>query len=71
MLGYCAGASNIMCCEPESSLPDRCLGAGPALPASSYEFTLKNQGFPGHPGALVYIPSNFNRDSQSLVSLLK
>jgi hypothetical protein len=59
--GYCAGPSNIRCCEPPVKLPDRCYAAGgPPLMPNSYEFTLENQGFSGHPGAIVYVPSNFH-----------
>ena len=53
--GYCPGASNILCCEPASTLPERCLGSGPDLPSRTFEFTLTNQGFAGHPGALIYM----------------
>ena len=42
--GYCPGPSNILCCVPEFELPQRCLGSGPSLLPSSYEFTLNNQG---------------------------
>jgi hypothetical protein len=85
--GYCPGPSNIVCCEPMATLPDRCNGSGPALLNSSYLFTLQNQGFcfstsfftvllivhpikgfSGHPGALVYIPSNFDYSVVNLVS---
>jgi hypothetical protein len=41
------------------SVPEFCKGQGPALLPNSYLYTLKNQGFPDHPGALVYIPSTF------------
>jgi len=59
--GYCPGPNNILCCEPPIQLPERCLiSGGPPLLPNSYEFTLENQGFAGHPGALVYIPSNFH-----------
>jgi len=57
--GYCVGDSNILCCEPDAVIPDRCYGTGPELLPNSYLFTLQNQGFAGHPGALVYVPSNF------------
>ena len=43
--GYCPGPSNILCCVPNISVPERCFGSGPPLLPSSYEFTLKNQGF--------------------------
>ena len=42
--GYCPGPSSIMCCEPGAAVPDRCMGTGPSLLNSSYEFTLQNQG---------------------------
>jgi len=60
--GYCAGPSNIKCCESSIDLPERCMSAtGPDLLPGSYEFTLRNQGFnDGHSGALVYIPSTFD-----------
>jgi hypothetical protein len=61
--GYCDGPSNIKCCESGVNLPAQCLGDGPSLIANSYEYTLKTQGFEGHPGALVYIPSNFNAET--------
>ena len=38
----------------------------PALLNNSYEFTLRNQGFSGHPGALVYVPSSFDKSSSSI-----
>jgi len=58
--GYCPGGSTVLCCEAEAaSVPERCLGAGPPLLPRSYLFTLENQGFAGHPGALVYVPTNF------------
>ena len=40
--GYCPGAIEyiVLCTKPE-----RCFGSGPPLLPSSYEFTLKNQGF--------------------------
>ena len=65
-VGYCDGANNIMCCEPASVLPSECLGSAPLM-NSTYEFTLSNQGFEGHPGALVYVPSNFDFESTDLV----
>ncbi len=39
------------------------MGEGPPLLKGSYLFTLQNQGFDGHPGALVYVPSNFSLKS--------
>jgi hypothetical protein len=64
--GYCPGPSNILCCEESSGLPDRCKGSGPALLPNSYLFTLQNQGFSGHPGALVYVPTNFDKSKSQL-----
>lgn len=64
--GYCPGPSNIICCEESMNLPERCKGNGPDLLPNSYLFTLKNQGFDGHPGALVYVPSNFNKNYKKL-----
>lgn len=58
--GYCAGSTNIICCEPPSSLPSYCLSNERQYPPRSSLYTLKNQGFPNKPGALVYVPSNFN-----------
>ena len=66
--GYCQGPSNILCCVENSTVPQRCFGEGPLLIPSSYLFTLNSQGFDDHPGALVYVPSNFNR-SVNLVML--
>lgn len=62
--GYCPGGGNILCCEESINIPDRCYennGFGPALVPNSYLFTLQNQGFDGHPGALVYVPTTFDK----------
>lgn len=64
--GYCPGGTNIICCEEYNDvyIPSRCFennGFGPALVLNSYLYTLKNQGFDGHPGALVYLPSTFEK----------
>ena len=67
--GYCPGGSNILCCETGASVPERCYGAGPPLLNSSYIFTLKNQGFDGHPGALVYVPSTFDVKTSEKIQL--
>ncbi len=40
-------------CEP----PPACV---PAPPYKFHVFTLRAQGFPGHPGALVYVPTTFD-----------
>jgi hypothetical protein len=67
-VGYCPGPSNIKCCLPKADVPNECLGDGPSLPESIYEFTLDNQGFAGHPGALVYVPKSYNMSVSDLVS---
>ena len=58
--GYCPGPANILCCERPFSIPESCYGSGPQLINNSFLYTLDNQGFPGNPGALVYIPSTFD-----------
>lgn len=42
-----------------TNIPQYCYGDGPNLQPRSFLYTLKNQGFPDHPGALVYVPSTF------------
>jgi len=60
--GYCSGPSDLQCCIPELKV---CKGTGLPLLPNSYLYTLSNQGFPGHPGALVYFPTTFDSTNVS------
>jgi len=68
--GQCKGPENILCCEEETQLPKSCNNPGRPLHKNAYLLTLESQGFTGHPGALVYVPSSFRLDAQQKLSIV-
>jgi hypothetical protein len=65
----CPGDSTCMFDGGECGPAPPCISPPEPRANSTFQFTMKYQGFPGHPGAHVYIPSTFN-SSQTSLSLI-
>lgn len=65
-VGQCGGPSTCLADVGPCVAPTPCPSPPPPRPASTFLLTLPTQGFPGHPGALVYVPSTFNTSDPQL-----
>lgn len=61
--GFCPGDSSCVLDGGDCVPPTPCV---PPPAYGTHNFTLTNQGFPGHPGAFVYVPSTFDSNRAAL-----
>ena len=64
--GQCPGPNSCLASSGPCVPPTPCVPPPPNNTARSVLLTLKSQGFPAHPGALVYVPRNFDAAARNV-----